>query len=1497
MPILSSTHKVTVSTADHSNSLWLQMPSDAEKDDKLIKEMAEFYSVDRESIEPRPDTICAVKNLDGSYSRAMIIKKTDIGAYVNFIDYGICDDVSVDRLKVLDPQFYVPHQLAIHVSLNVTLTGSPAEQVKVLKPHLLNKVFTGTFYNVHNKLLVELVENGVKLSEVLTSLNLVKKATATKSEEIQGMTVGGKYAAAVTHCDSPAQFWVQRSEETSIVLDLQEELQNAVSNYPAVDKVLEVGTLCAAIFDGFWYRAEVIDADEEITTVRFIDYGNPDVITNKTGKIKELPDSMKMKKAYAMKCRLNVIPVDSEDWSEETCSRFFNLVINTENLEAALIAESIPNRVDLFINGKSVSDILVEEKLASKVQHEEELVEEIIENELDPRSAFISHINSPNEFFVQEEKSVPDLEKIQDRFLVADMLPKLDEITEGLLCVAKYIDNNWYRARVISQSEAGTKLLFIDYGNWAVSTEIRAIPDDVASIPPLSRKCSLQIPSYVSHWPENALENFCELAAEGATIFLMDVLKEGETTIVKLTLENEDVAEKLAPPRLIFISYINSPSDFWVQEERSVSEIDKIQEKLVEADNYSAVQVEEGLICAAKFPDDDQWYRAKVLSKDENITVVQFIDYGNSSVSTEIRALPEDLLSIAPFAKRCSLQLPSHAEEWPQDAFDKFCNLSGDGNVTFFLDIIEENEALVVNLFCDKENIAEKLIPGVAKKQLQEVAVREKEGIASEKEIAFTCTRNEKETTIPKEYNVSSEVPTKKADLIPVYISQLSSPSEFWIQEEKIFDEIQKMEDSLVEAAGFSELNEVKEGSLCVAEFPGDALWYRAKVLSQNENGTTVSFIDYGNSSVVTKMRTLPEDIAIVPSLAKKCSLKLPLNLKQWPEETFNRFLKLSADGTTCFTMDVLEDGETAIVSLYLDGENVADKLATCVSQSISPEENTIPEQETDVSEKESIVSENIFGTQEHITACLEKAITILEKETKYYEETTIPEDISVEIAVGESAEEVPIPKLDTTSTVPVEEADSISVYISQLSSPSEFWVQEEKIFDEIQKMEDSLVEAAGFPELNEVKEGSLCAAKFPVDSLWYRAKVLSQNENGTTVSFIDYGNSSIVTELRTLPEDIAVVPSLAKKCSLKLPLNLKQWPEETFNRFLKLSADGTTCFTMDVLEDGETAFVSLYLDGESVADKLASEALQASTVPENRTEAPEKIITLSEMETVIPGKSAIPEKVSIGTKGDKPVTENTNPKQDPASVYISQFNSLQEFWVQEEESTSKLMEMEEVLLNIEEFPPVEEVTEGLFCAAKFPADSLWYRAKVISHNKEETAVTFIDYGNQSPVTELRLLPEEFKAIPSLAKKCSLKLPIDVPEWPQEASSEFMKLSADGTTLFLMDVLTDGEPAIVDLKLEGESVAEKLVAAAQQGLAEKNTAVIKPEEKKSDGEAVADTKVDGEAGKINTSSFLVCNVISPSEFWGQVGNDPMNVRAKLLHVEDWPLLDNVEEGS
>jgi len=89
--------------------------------------------------------------------------------------------------------------------------------------------------------------------------------------------------------------------------------------------------------------------------------------------------------------------------------------------------------------------------------------------------------------------------------------------------------------------------------------------------------------------------------------------------------------------------------------------VEMLQQKLAASCIGSAPTYEPrpGAICCARFSQDDEWYRAKVLKKDKSDYSVFFIDYGNSDVCTADRLRPLDptlgAQAISPQAIDCRL--------------------------------------------------------------------------------------------------------------------------------------------------------------------------------------------------------------------------------------------------------------------------------------------------------------------------------------------------------------------------------------------------------------------------------------------------------------------------------------------------------------------------------------------------------------------------------------------------------------------------------------------------------------------------------------------------------------------------------------------------------------------------------------------------------------------------------------------------------------------------
>lgn len=115
-----------------------------------------------------------------------------------------------------------------------------------------------------------------------------------------------------------------------------------------------------------YIRAEVLDADEDITTVRFVDYGNTDVINNATTQVKTLPPHLLSLALYASRCSLKLKAVD-EEWTEQALELFNEFVNDSIVTAEFIIQDEKTNIVELYSNGVNVKDVLISKNLAVKL--------------------------------------------------------------------------------------------------------------------------------------------------------------------------------------------------------------------------------------------------------------------------------------------------------------------------------------------------------------------------------------------------------------------------------------------------------------------------------------------------------------------------------------------------------------------------------------------------------------------------------------------------------------------------------------------------------------------------------------------------------------------------------------------------------------------------------------------------------------------------------------------------------------------------------------------------------------------------------------------------------------------------------------------------------------------------------------------------------------------------------------------------------------------------
>lgn len=100
-------------------------------------------------------------------------------------------------------------------------------------------------------------------------------------------------------------------------------------------------------------------------------------------------------------------------------------------------------------------------------------------------------------------------------------------------------------------------------------------------MPALAQKCSLQKPPGIDQWTPQAVEKFKEIAADGVTIFNFRKLSTGETAVVELLLDGEDITLQLLPKTVdCYISKFDSLESFYItkhDEQEQLSEVCKLE--------------------------------------------------------------------------------------------------------------------------------------------------------------------------------------------------------------------------------------------------------------------------------------------------------------------------------------------------------------------------------------------------------------------------------------------------------------------------------------------------------------------------------------------------------------------------------------------------------------------------------------------------------------------------------------------------------------------------------------------------------------------------------------------------------------------------------------------------------------------------------------------------------------------------------------------------------
>lgn len=372
------------------------------------------------------------------------------------------------------------------------------------------------------------------------------------------------------------------------------------------------------------------------------------------------------------------------------------------------------------------------------------------------------------------------------------------------------------------------------------------------------------------------------------------------------------------------------------------------------------------------------------------------------------------------------------------------------------------------------------------------------------------------------------------------YISHINSMDDFFIQVFSDVEALTLIEEHLGSASGFLPVDKPTKGTICAALFT-DNRYYRAQIIDEtsNTNGIEVVFLDYGNRLCTNELRTLSPEIAQLPHLRRRCCLKLPDNVQSWNQEAATEFSNLGDGGGTAFTVKLVKPGKRAMVELFIGDKNVAQILGEfCEKKQVIDaivDDHEHPIEKTPPAEKSLNLDGFTSGRHEGFVSHIDLENNL------FVQLTAKSEDLDIMIANLESAHDF--------EKVPLEHANI----------------------------------------------GSIVAALFS-DQKYYRAKIVDKNENGAFVSFIDYGDKCLSTDLRKLPDVLQSIEPLAVMVQLSTVAqhNLNGSDHE---QFLNISdSDLETTFQIE-FEDTTCSkpIVHLWQNGKAIIEYLRCPQNQTS--------------------------------------------------------------------------------------------------------------------------------------------------------------------------------------------------------------------------------------------------------------------------------------------------------------
>lgn len=321
--------------------------------------------------------------------------------------------------------------------------------------------------------------------------------TAESSASDGMFTVGANIGVKVTYIESPNKFWCQTIEKSS---SLRRLMQNLQSHYAFGHPHPVVEQICVARSpeDGIWYRAKIMAGPRSpAVDVRFIDYGHVQKVPLRD--VRPIDPAFLRLNAQAFQCCLS----GGGSPSHPTALNLAELALAAEqkredpgwspDAELRCVVKAVMlDEEGLPLN---LVDIEPPSDGAGKLGAPNCVKEEENHLQVAPGDAYhdcthgimvggvetvlVTSCRSVSHFHCNLDKNSRSLSQVNKSIqqFVGRGQCRRDSFRPGSICIAKYPNNQWYRGRVVENSQQ-IKVHFVDYGDTLLVNQ-----SDICSFP------------------------------------------------------------------------------------------------------------------------------------------------------------------------------------------------------------------------------------------------------------------------------------------------------------------------------------------------------------------------------------------------------------------------------------------------------------------------------------------------------------------------------------------------------------------------------------------------------------------------------------------------------------------------------------------------------------------------------------------------------------------------------------------------------------------------------------------------------------------------------------------------------------------------------------------------------------------------------------------------------------------------------------------------------